>query len=126
MFVEEGIPQPLIAEKFKISQGRISQILKYNASAVIANVRDVDKLKRIHFYNHHIANQSSKLPVARTKLDLVEAKRKEFEGDTQINIVSNFLQIETPEGVKNRLIADPAKQIDTTTDSSINTENPDV
>lgn len=99
--------QPLLAKRFNLSQVRISQILQANADTVIKNHQGYDKLKRIHFYNHSLENET--LPTAKTKLDLIEAKRKEFEGDgkseTTINNITYNLNGHRKE---NRLIPNDA------------------
>lgn len=100
LYMEFGHSQTVLANKFGISQNRVSDILKKHASVIISELKDYDKLKRLHWINNAL---SDNLPSARTKLELIEAKRKELEGEGNINFVTQFLQIEKSERVKNRL-----------------------
>lgn len=105
-FIDFGLNQSLIAEKYKITQGRVSQIIKTNATAIISTTKDYDKVKRLAFMNRALLNQN--IPDAKTKLELIEAKRKEYEGEGVTNIVTQFLQVENPPEIKeesNRLNA---------------------
>lgn len=91
LYLEQGYSQQVIANRFGISQERVGKILKVNASAIITNIKDYDKVKRLAFINR--ALDSKTIPEARTKLELVEAKRKEFEGENVTNIITQFLNI---------------------------------
>ncbi len=69
----------LLAEKFKLSQSRIMQILKANARLVLEE-KDWNKLQRLNLLKADLSKpefQSQTL----SKKDLLELWRKEFDGD---------------------------------------------
>src|SRR3990167_11238364 len=98
LYASGELPQALIAERFHISQSRVNQILKANASLVL-NMKDFEKLQRLSL----IKRDTTKSSIPLAKKDLIELWRKEFEGEAPINIITQFLQLENPSEVKNRL-----------------------
>lgn len=92
-FIDTDVSQTTLANKYGISQRRVSQILQQNASTVIAKAKDYTKMKRLNFYN---AVLSSNIPIAPSKLHAIEAQRKEFEAETQINNVTQYLNVSRP------------------------------
>ena len=101
LYMDSGLSQTVLANKFSISQNRVSTILRRYASVIITNIKDYDKIKRLHWLNK---SMQDKLPTARTKLELVEARRKELEGENVVNVVAQFLQIE-PANTPSRIIS---------------------
>lgn len=98
LYATGEFPQAIIAKQFNLSQERINQILKANARLVLDNA-DWEKFQRINLIKQDIGKSLDPL----SKKDLVELWRKEFEAENVINNITQFLQIENPDGVKNRL-----------------------
>ncbi len=101
LYAQSGFDQRLIAQKFGLSQARIHQILKANASLALRNA-DYEKLQRIQIIKSDLSSPRMKEQIL-DKKDALELLRKEYEGDGKINIVSQFLNIELPSGYANRL-----------------------
>lgn len=92
LYIEKGETTEKIALDFKITSERVNQILRNNASVAIANYKDFSKVKRINFFERALAS-SDELPIAKTQLELVEANRREFEKDSQVTTVTQFLSV---------------------------------
>ena len=101
-YIDNGESQHSIARRFGLTQPSIAYIIKHHASLIISSNKNYDKLKRLNWLEKNLL-QKSRLPISRTKLDLIDAKRKEFEGEGNINFISQFFTIRPPKDVKNRL-----------------------
>ena len=93
-FVEDGISQTEIANKFKISQPRVCEILRAHSISVISRRKDWEKLKRIHSMNRKINDES--IPFANTRLDILKELRKEYEGEKSDIEVHNHFTLISP------------------------------
>lgn len=100
-YLENGQTEQVIANAFNISRTRVSQILMNNATEAISAYKDYSKVKRLNFFER--AKNCQDIPLAPSQLAVIEAERREFEKDTQVTNVTQFLQINAPTGTENRL-----------------------
>lgn len=93
-YSENGTNEAHIAQKFGISQSRVSQIIKRNGHLILSQ-KDWNKIQRIHVIKNQLARKDVQdIPVSPDKwLDLW---RKEYEGESAVNITNNFLSVEIP------------------------------
>lgn len=88
-----------IAEKVGLKERRVWLILRDNHAYIPIN-REYEKRKRIHYYKRQIAKRGDK--TEKDSADLVEALRKEIEGDrAQIDQSKHtHITIVNPEGYR--------------------------
>lgn len=82
-----------LAEKFKLTQRRIEQILKANHTFVVMD-KEWEKKKRIHKRNLWIKKREKCGEVSKKDLDdLLESNRHEIEGDKPLIEINQYTQI---------------------------------
>ena len=91
LYVDEGLSQTEIANKFKLAQPRISTILRNNAITIISTRKDYEKVKRLHSMKKMLSNP--KIPDANSKLEVIREMRKEIEGDGKANVSNTINSI---------------------------------
>lgn len=97
----DGASENDLSQKFELTQQRINQILYENRNLLIGDAK-YEKAKRLH----RLKRIAKQLPDTLQKKDILDVQsemRKEFEGDAQVNVVQQFLQIEKSDGVRSRL-----------------------
>lgn len=86
-----------IGERFKISPQRIERIINRNKELLSID-RKYEKLKRINYLKRQLVDENgNEIPSKADRSLIIEMLRKEFEGDSITNIVTQFLQVEKPE-----------------------------
>ena len=99
----DGTSQIDISKIFELTHPRINQILYENKNLLLGDAK-YEKAKRINYYRSQIKTLDGRFKDStKDPAELIESIRKEFEGDSQVNIVTQFLNIEPAENVSNRL-----------------------
>src|SRR3990167_8749384 len=87
LYASGSFNQEFIAKKFNLTQARINQILKLNATLVLQH-SDWEKLQRINLIKNDLEKSDFKNQVL-TKKDAIELWRKEIEGDGKETTINN-------------------------------------
>jgi len=95
----EGVTQKELGKIFGICPQAIYSIIRKNRELL-----KIDKEAESVFRLHDLKNQMRKMgPTEKDRLDVIEAMRKETEGNPVTNIVTQFLQVESTSSKPNRL-----------------------
>lgn len=103
----EGKQQNIIAQEIGLTHQRVNQILYENRNLLLGDAK-YEKAKRINYYKSQVKNEDGTLKESsKDPADLIDNIRKEYEGDSQVNVVTQFLTITAPEtaSTPNRLNA---------------------
>lgn len=102
LFLYENLSMVNIGAKHGISHQAVSYILRNNKSLLKID-KEFNKAKRINVLERMLQETPEKLSKNKDNTDLIEQLRKEHEGDSVTNIISQFFTIRPPKDVKNRL-----------------------
>ena len=91
-----------IGAKHGISHQAVSYILRNNKSLLKID-KEFNKAKRINILERMLRKAPEELAKGKDNTDLVEQLRKEHEGESVTNFISQFFTIRPPQDVKNRL-----------------------
>ena len=99
----DGTSQVDIAQIFQLTQQRINQILYENKNLLLGDAK-YEKTKRVNYLRSQLTSPDGRFKKSeKDPAEIIEQIRKEYEGDSQINMVTQFLNIEPSEKVENRL-----------------------
>lgn len=82
-----GTTQEELANTLKLTRHAIYSILRKNRSIMKID-KEHERINRIHILKHELQNSG---PTEKDKLDIIEALRKEIEGDSKTNIDTKIL-----------------------------------
>lgn len=92
-----------IGKRFGISKQRVEMILHRNKQLLVLD-QEYEKVKRVNVLRRQLTDANgNERRSEKDVLDVLDAMRKEFVSDGVINAVQNFLQINLPPGITNRL-----------------------
>ena len=98
------VSQEVLADRYGISQRRVSEIIRKNASAMISSSKDYLKINRIKLLLEALEENKS-IPFAKTRIEIIESLRKELSDDEKV-LVDNrkvfqvFLPHNEPEKIE--------------------------
>lgn len=103
LYLREHKTQLEIAKVFGISEVRVGQILAKNASLLTYDVK-FEKSKRVNKLHRTLENLPETISDKKDFMDVQSELRKELEGDSVMNVITQFLNV-TPsiDSVKNRI-----------------------
>ena len=85
-----GKTQEDLAKEHSITRMAVYYVIRKNRE-ILKLDKEFAKVQRVHYLNHALANSS---PTGKDRLDILEAMRKEYEGDSVTTVVTQFLQVE--------------------------------
>lgn len=91
-----GKTQEEIAKEYGFTRMAIYSILRKNREAMKID-KEFQKIERIHYLNHALANSK---PSKKDRLEIIEALRKEHEGEKGGEVHNHFVIYRNPEAVK--------------------------
>lgn len=95
LWIEEGITTDIIAEKVRLTERRVRQILRANKIFLKVD-KPFEKAKRIHLLRVAINNSKES---KKDRADLIDQLRREIEGDRPLINIEKHLHINSEEKV---------------------------